>query len=134
MTMTNKTTILKSFNTLFFDFLNDIIDIFPENTNIIQAKTSFEMFKQLNPTILIKCWYKKIHLPYQKQIENYNIDFFCEKEYNEDLSALSNSNEIVKIIDSLKDSVRNMSDVNKTHSMKYIQNLSKLSNIYFNIV
>jgi hypothetical protein len=131
--MSNKSLILKKFNTLFFDFMNEIVTIFPENNDIIQAKTSFEMFKQMNPSIIIKCWYSKIYLPYQNEINNLDVNFFCEKEYNEDLSSLPNSSDIIKIIDSLKNSVRDMSDTNKTHSMKYIQNLSKLSEIYSTI-
>jgi hypothetical protein len=40
--MSDKSTILKTFNTHFFDFLDDIISIFPENTDIKTARKSFD--------------------------------------------------------------------------------------------
>jgi hypothetical protein len=44
-----------------------------------------------------------------------------------DLSDLQNIGDITKIIDSIRGPLKNMSDTNKLHSAKYIQNLSKLS-------
>jgi hypothetical protein len=56
--------------------------------------------------------------------------FFFEKNYADDLSTLANGGEIMKTIDSFRKPVSEMSDVNKAHTMKYIQNLSKLSIVY----
>ena len=39
----------------------------------------------------------------------------------------------MSIIDTLRQPVKEMSDTNKGHTMKYLQNLSKLSNIYSTI-
>jgi len=128
--MTDKSTILKTFNQHFFDFLTDIITIFPENTDIITAKKSFENIKKLNPSIIIKVWKNYIHTPYQSVIDSGDINFFFDKDYQSDLQTLSNSGEIIKMIDSMRNPIKNMSDTNKAHSMKYIQNLSKLSALY----
>lgn len=128
--MTDKSTILKTFNTHFFDFLDDIIGIFPENTDIATAKKSFETIKRANPTAILKVWSQYVYSPYKTVIDAGNIEFFFEKDYGSDLNLLANSGEIMKIIDVIREPVRSMSETNKAHSMKYIQNLSKLSMLY----
>jgi len=128
--MSDKNSILKAFNIHFFEFLSDIIDIIPENNDIREAKITFETFKRANPTSIIKVWFQYIYKPYVFVIDSGDISFFIEKDYNEDLSILSNSRDIMKIIDKIRDPIKNMNPVNKGHCQKYIQNLSKLSNIY----
>jgi len=128
--MADRTTILRSFNTHFFDFLNDIILIVPDSTDLAVAKTSFDTIKRANPTAIIKAWNTYVYTPYADVIDSGNISFFFEKDYKSDLVNLANSNEIVKIIDKIREPIRNMSDVNQAHSQKYIQNLSKLSQLY----
>ena len=128
--MTDKTTILRAFNTHFFDFIDELIVIFPENSDIANSKTSFTFFKKANPTCIIKAWYKYVYVPYKDIIASGDISFFFEKDYQKDLNDLSNPGEIMKVIDSLREPIRNMGDTNQAHSMKYIQNLCKLSDIY----
>lgn len=128
--MSDKPKLMRAFNALFFDFLDDIIRIFPENKDIVISRNSFDTIKKLNPTLLIKAWDKFVYSPYQQAIDDGDIRFFYEKDYSSDLSQLSNSGEIMKIIDTLRNPVRDMTEVNKSHSMKYIQNLSKLSALY----
>ena len=128
--MSEKSTLMKTFNSHFFEFIDDILLIFPENIDLITVKKSFETIKRANPTAILKAWFSFVYSPYISQIEAGNISFFFEKNYEEDLSILNNGNEIMKMIDSFRDPVKNMSDVNKQHTMKYIQNLSKISLIY----
>ncbi len=132
--MSDKTTILRAFNEHFFEFLDDILKIFPENTDIITAKKTFELTKKANPTIIIKVWFNYIYTPYSEIIQNGDISFFFNKNYEEDLGSLSNSKEILSVIDTLREPVQLMSDENKQHSIKYIQNLSKLSSIYDKLI
>lgn len=128
--MADKTSILRSFNQLFFDFVNDIISIFPDNSDINTAKTSFELIKKSNPTAIIKVWYNYVSVPYNDVIQAGNIDYFIEKDYSKDLNKLSNSNDIIKIIDSLRNPIKNMGETNKQISCEYIQKLSTLSIMY----
>jgi hypothetical protein len=122
-----KTTLLRAFNNHFFDFLNDIIDIFPENEEIKSSKESFESIKRMNPSAIIKVWNSYIYNTYKTQIDNGDIEFFFDKDYANDLSGLQNIGDITQIIDSIRNPLKSMSDANKLHSAKYIQNLSKLS-------
>lgn len=128
--MTDKTTLMRAFNKHFFDFLDDIITIFPENSDIAIARTSFETIKKANPSAILKAWYQFVYARYKDVIDSGNITFFFDKDYGSDLANLSNSNEIMKMIDKIREPIRCMSETNKEHSMKYIQNLSKLSLMY----
>ena len=128
--MTDKSTLLKTFNTHFFEFLDDILRIFPENTDIAIARKSFETIKKANPTAIIKVWLNFVYNPYRQVIDQGNINFFFEKDYSSDLSNLANGNEIMKVIDVMRGPIKSMSDSNREHSMKYIHNLSKISDLY----
>jgi len=128
--MTDKSTILKTFNIQFFDFFEDIIRIVPGNVDLINAKKSFDTIKRLNPTAIIKAWFTHIFIPYKEIILTGDLCFFLDKDYQKDLSILSNRNDILKIIDTLRSQLKNMGEVNQSHSMKYIQILSKLSEVY----
>ena len=128
--MADKRTLLRTFNTHLFEFLDDVIRIFPDNLNIQTAKTSFYAIKQANPTIIIKTWFKYIYMPYKETIDSGNIEFFFNKDYSDDLVYVANSKEVLKIIDTLKDPVSNMTEQQKKFTMDYLQNLSKLSVLY----
>ena len=126
----DKSSLLKTFNTHFFEFLDDILRIFPENTDLAIARKSFETIKKANPTAIIKVWLNFVYNPYREVIDQGNIDFFFEKDYSSDLSNLANGNEIMKVIDVMRKPIKEMSESNREHYMKYIHNLSKLSDLY----
>jgi hypothetical protein len=128
--MTDKSTLLKTFNTQFFAFLDDVTAIFPDNNDIAIAKKSFATVKKANPTVIIKVWMIYIYTPYAKQIDAGDISFFFEKDYSSDLSNLPSCGEVMRIIDTLRAPIRSMSDTNKKHTSKYLQILSKLSYMY----
>jgi len=128
--MTDKSSILRAFNTHLFDFMDDLISIFPNNNDLVLAKSSFDTIKKANPTAIIKSWVKFVYLPYKEVIDNGDISFFFDKDYSEDLSAVSNANKILNIIDTLRTPIKEMGDTSKEHTIKYIQNLSKLSMMY----
>ena len=128
--MSDKNSLLRAFNSHFFDFLNDIISILPDNLEIATAKTSFELIKRANPTVIVKAWYTYVYFPYIDTINAGNIQFFFEKDYGGDLKYMVNSNEIMNIIDKIRGPIKSMNETNQAHSVKYIQNLSKISNLY----
>jgi hypothetical protein len=72
---------------------------------------------------------------YDEQIQKGDVSFFLEKDYTQDLSRLKNNTDVLRIIDnSLRNPIRNMTDINKSHCMKYIQLLGKLSDVYMTTV
>ena len=128
--MSNKSNILKTFNTQFFAFLDDIIKVFPNNTDIIVGRKSFETIKRANPTILIKIWDSHIYKMYKETIDNNDIEFFINKDYKEDLQELKNNNDILRIINTLREPISKMDDTNKQHTCNYLVVLSKLAEAY----
>jgi len=128
--MSDKSTILKTFNTHFFEFLDDLISIFPECKDLVVARKSLDTIRKLNPSTVLKVWLSSVYTPYKDTIDAGNMDFFLEKDYGGDLATMANGGDILKIIDLMRERVRIMSETNKTHSMKYMQNLSKLATIY----
>lgn len=131
--MNDKSTVLKAFNNHFIDFIQDISNIFPENDDIKSTKTALEFLKKANPSSIVKSWYNLVYLQYKDVIHKGDITFFFEKDYKNDLNHLANSSEIMKAIDKIREPVRQMSDENKAHTMKYIQNLCKLSDVYMTL-
>lgn len=128
----DKSTLLKAFNTHFFDFVDDIISVIQDNDELKYAKKSLETIKKANPTIIVKVWYSMVYLPYKDVIEAGNLDFFFDKDYRQEAAQFANSDEIMKIVDKLREPIRQMNDTNKQHSLKFIQNLSQLSLLYSN--
>lgn len=128
--MADKSTVSKAFNTHLFEMLDDIIRIYPESEEISTAKVSLENIKRLNPTTIIKVWYKYVYLSYKTEIETGNLSFFFDKDYSEDLSNLKNNDQVLKLIDNVRSPLKTMSDENKEHTVCYLKNLNKLAILY----
>jgi len=128
--MDNKSIILRTFNKHFIEFLDDIISIFPEKREIQVAKGGFEAIKHSNPSLIIRMWHSHIYQRYGDAVDNGDIEFFFNKDYKNDLINTNRNDEIIKFIEEFREPLRNMDETNKQHSIKYIQNLSKLSIMY----
>lgn len=131
--MSDKSAVLRTFNKHFFEFLEDIRCVLPDDKEITYAITSFDTIKRANPTVIAKTWYKFIFLRYKDVIDAGNLTYFIDKDYGEDLSSVKKSDEIVQIINNIRKPIRDMDEVNKQHSLKYIQNLTKLAEMYNNM-
>jgi hypothetical protein len=103
----------------------------PENQELVKSKVYFTTIKQANPTLIIKIWYQYILLPYRELIEGGNIDFFLEKDYTEDLKYIPYAADVLRIIDtSIRNPIKEMEKENKDKCVKYIQVISKISEVY----
>lgn len=126
-----KSTISKAFNNLFIQFLEEVIEIVPENKEIKTAKGYFEMLRNLNPALIIKVWYINIYTPYKDVIDRGDIvSFLIEKDYRADLEELENANEVLEVVHQLRKPIGEMSENNRLKTMEYIKSLSKLSDGY----
>ena len=121
--------ILTAFNEHFIEFINDIQCVFPEDTDILTAKNALLGIRKANPKMIVKIWNLFIVGKYKKEIESGNLDFFLNKDYSSDVSEAQHSDKIIQSIDRLREPVRNMTLENQTKVMKYIQNLTKLSEL-----
>jgi len=126
-----KQTIQKAFNDHFAEFMQDIVNVFPDNVDVSTANKSMTLLRKANPKLIIGIWNKYVSLKYATQIDNGEISFFTEKDYQEDTSNLENSAQVVSAINRIREPVRMMSPENQQKTMKYIQNLKKLCVLYF---
>ena len=132
----DKSIVLKAFNKQFFEFIDDIISVYPDNVEMLTARDAFLTFKNMNPTILAKVWHSGVYVPYKEQIETGNIDFFTEKDYAGDIGASpneKNKQNVLNMIDKVREPIKNMTKQSKDHVNKYIQNLTKLSIAYYKL-
>lgn len=121
--------ILAAFNDHFLEFLNDVQSVFPNDPDILAAKNALTMIRKANPKMIVKIWKTFIADKYKLQIESNDISFFLTKDYSSDVSNASGSDKIMESIDRLREPVRNMGAENQAKVMKYIQNLTKLSEL-----
>ena len=127
----DRSTLLKAFNTHLFEFIDDIIAIFPENEKIKYTRTTMDMFRKANISGIIKSWEYFICRPYREKIDAGDIDYFLNKDYSEDLTYMGEkAGRIELAINELRDPLRQLSDANKAHAVKYMQNLCRLCDMY----
>lgn len=125
----DKSLYAKAFNNHLIEFFDDLILIFPGEKDISIGKKSCQTIIKMNITTILKIWYRYSY-PYHQQIENGDISFFMEKDYSSDLEDSSMKSDAEEVINRLRNPIRMLEDSNKEKSMKYIQNLTKLSKAY----
>jgi hypothetical protein len=123
-------SILKAFNNHFTDFLDDVQSIFPDDPDIRKARSGLEMLKKANPRLILMVWREHIAGPYREKIQSGDLSFFLEKDYQEDLTDSNNASRILNAIERLRTPIQNMGEENQRKTMKYVQNLTKLSEMY----
>jgi hypothetical protein len=121
------TNLVSVFNNHFEEFVNDIQNVFPEDPDILTAKNALLTIRKANPKLLVKIWNSYVAVPYKDQIEKGDIQFFIEKDYSGDLARNDNADKIKESINRLRNPVKMMSKDNQAKTMKYIQNLTKIS-------
>lgn len=129
--MSQKSNYLSAFNNHFSEFVDDILLIFPDNRDILNAKSSLTLLRKSNPLIVIKFWRHYIVNNYQSQIEAGDCDFFLKKDYRLDVENNSRaSDSIVEAIERFRTPLSSLPSDELQKCVKYIQNLSKLSLLY----
>jgi len=123
-------SIVSAFNSHLVDFFEDIQSIFPDNVDILTGKNSILAFKKVNPALIIRIWATYIAAVYAEQIENNDLSFFIGKDYKEDLIYAANAENIMAIINRIREPIGQMNPQDQVKTMKYIKNLSKLSMMY----
>ena len=125
--MTNN--ILTAFNDHFTEFVTDIQNVFPEDPDILTAKNALLTIRKANPKMIVKIWNTFIVGKYKSEIEAGNIEFFINKDYSGDVSIAQNSDKIMESINRLRGPIKQMTPEEQAKTMKYIQNLTKLSSM-----
>lgn len=118
--------IVSAFNEHFTDFMNDIIQVFPEDSELKIASNALSLIMLTSSKMIIRIFKTTVVTPYRKQIYDGDISFFIEKDYSQELD----SNAILDKINILREPIRNMDVANKNKTVQYIQNLSKLCDLF----
>jgi len=125
-----KVTLMRAFNKCFYDFMDDIMTVFEDKLPFLQAKKNCEMIQSANPAILIRAWYQYVYSKYAEDIDDGNTAFFLEKDYSDDINQFDYAEHIMKVINTFREPLKNLSDSNKDMAMKHIQMLSRVSAKY----
>jgi hypothetical protein len=123
------TNLVTIFNDHFVEFLTDVHNVFPNDTDILTAKNSLVAIRKANPKLIVRIWLKYVANPYQDKILAGDTEFFIEKDYSNDLTRTGHAQQIMDCIDRIRNPVKEMSPDNQAKAMKYIQNLCKLANM-----
>jgi len=131
--MSNNSLVLATFIKQMDECLADVIRVYPNisktDARFLKCKMYFETLKQTNPRLMIITWKMKINDKYKEQILAKDVNFFVQKDYQEDAPELYNS-AVESAIQDLRTTIRSMSDENVETAMKYVQNLCKLADLY----
>jgi len=119
--------LVKVFNEIFFDFVNLVSTTFPNDLDITIAKNKLYAIKKFNPKMIIKIWKVYITDKYKESIENGDIQYFINKNYDDDIGNIQNSERIMNSINRLREPIKKMEEDKQMLTMNYIQDLSKLS-------
>ena len=84
----------------------------------------------MNPRLIIQLWKEFIGTPYAESIAAGDFEYFMEKDYTSDVKLLDDADKIVGAIEQLRHSLKDMNTDDRKTAMKYVQNLTKLSNVY----
>jgi hypothetical protein len=125
----NNTLILSTFISQIDEYLDDISKTYAVDNRFERGRLYLEGIKKSNPRIIITTWKSMVTDKYATQIEAGDIEYFLNKDFTEDASG-NYTPTIDSVIQELRATVRRMSDENKAVSLKYIQNLCKLSKLY----
>ena len=131
--MNQAQTLQKAFNDHFDEFMDDIVNIFPDDMDIRSSRNTIKMLRKANPKLLIQIWNTYVSSKYSTQIESGDISFFMNNDYTEDVGNMENSAQIMSAIDRLRNPIKAMSKDNQDKTMKYIQNLKKIGDMYFSV-
>ena len=127
-----KKFIYKTFNTEFTNFLDFIISLFPDKDELKSFKTAITFLIKYNPSKLIYLWNYYVTIPYNDIIQKGDFNYFENKNYSTDVKDLKeNAEYVLKTYNEMRENISKTSEENKKISMKYIQNLSNLSLLYY---
>jgi len=127
----DKEQILNIFNTQFKEFVEDISRVFPDNADILTMKVTIKQLLAITPKIVYKGYKKHVVDPYRSEIQLGDINFFIDKDYKSDLNKNGSTNNLIlDKIDCLRQPVREMNKVEQEKVIKYMQNMTKLCDLY----
>ena len=129
-----KKSIMRAFNNHIDELIDDLLIIYPKEAELYTIKTFCGTLKKVNPICMIKLWYNNITVNYKKQIEDADEEFFKNEKF--DINKVKNKEYNMKKLERffyiIQDALKEIDEDNKKKCFKYLQNLTKMSELYFN--
>ena len=123
-------SILTAFNNHFLEFVEDVKRVFPNDMDIATIQTAFNKMRKANPKLILMTFREHVYDPYHKEIEQGNLSYFIDKDYDNDLKSVGHGSVILEKINYLKKPISEMDKEDQSKVVKYMQNLCKLCKLY----
>lgn len=125
--MASKVILINAVFNQFTSFINELIEMYPDDVDFSIFSNSLKMIKSTNPALLIKFVYENTS-SFENQILMKDETFFVNYSFSE------YSNDVdLNIFSKLKQYIETMSDSTKDHVWNYIQNIYRLSKAISNM-
>ena len=128
--MASNSVITKTFNDQFESFLEELCEMFPDDTEISTLSFNVKRVRHANPTISIKAFKSYVTAKYREQIFANDLNFFLDKDYTSDLVNTNMTSRIMSKINELREPIGKLSHENQCKVMKYLNNFVKLTDLY----
>lgn len=128
--MASNSVIIKTFNDQFEQFLDELCEIFPNDTEIATLNLNIKRVRHANPTISIKAFKSYVTAKYREQIFANDLNFFLDKDYTSDLVNTNMTNRIMSKINELRGPIGKLPSEDQAKVMKYLINFVKLTDLY----
>lgn len=131
-----KSVCLSNFIDQTFQLFDDILRIVPNDHDITTARSYVSTIRHGNPKLIIKSWHECVTLKYKKQIDVGDFEFALNNDYEADVLEHYDKNSeshdyFTKIIEKVRSIASSLNECNRQILIKYLQNLSNLSTVYF---
>jgi hypothetical protein len=117
----SKKVLIDTFFNQFTDFLKQLENMYPDDTDFPVFITTLELLKSTNPILVVKFVKENIVDLYKDKILNKDESFFLDQDYTK------HGDVDLNIVHKLKKYVKDMSSNSKDVVWKYIELLMKLS-------
>ena len=126
-------SIVRLFNEHFIEFIDDLIRVIPQNPDIRAFRLFLRGVAMTSPQTPLTVWRTSLSIPYAKQIRAKDFNFFVQKDYTKDIAAsdIDTQGYLCTVISKLRGQVASMTVSDQKKSLKYVENLSKLADLYF---
>ena len=130
--ISKKNIYMKNFGKLSESFIEVIEKEFPDDIEVRFAKNAILTLKKTNPRLLMNYWLTYIYMPNKEQIDVYDYSFIMNiDKFDNILEGFAQGEQIKNALNRLQSPVMNMSEENKKLWMTFVNNMSKLSVLYF---
>lgn len=129
----DKTQCLNLFNQKLKEFVNDLIAVFPSDTDLYSFKTSLGMIGLVNERQMMDLFVRFVHNSYKTRILSRDESFFLTHAYTEEISHTGDHSMTNQLIAKIKSYWSEMSVDNKEVVWKYFEVLIRLAEKYVSL-